>query len=150
LGLRPISPITTTSVERGIGHVENRQVEVLEHAEVVFVHVVGMPVGAKNLSVHANKRDARFDQAAGGQQRRSAEVATITVADRVRLFRQIEGLAGSVGREHRKRLLAILAHRLDRRRTVPAAELFVELIQQRVPRIEPIDGHLGQGIERGH
>ena len=103
--------------ERRIRHVENRQVLVLEHAEVVFVHVVRVAVGAEDFGVHADERHARLDQPPGHEQARPAQVPAVAVAHFVRLVRQVEGLTRLARREHRKRLLGVLAHRLDRSAT---------------------------------
>ena len=92
-----------------------------------------------------------FDQPPGDQQARAAQVAAVAVAHGVGLFRQVEGLAGLARREQRKRLLAVTGSSCrSRGEAFNSRNRSSSCSTQRAPAVEPIDRHVGQGVERRH
>lgn len=75
--------MTTTNVEssspresrscskRGDHLIEQRQIQVLQHAEVVRVHVVGMSVMVEDFLMDTDERDAGFHQSSRDEQARA-------------------------------------------------------------------------------
>ena len=139
-GERPISPITTTSVESsrprssrssisaGMTLVEQRQVEVLEHAEVVLVHVVGVAVVPKiSWCTLTNGTPASTSRRATS--RLSRQVAAVAVAhavaargDRSKASRVLLDVSMAKARCWN------LSSRSMRRRSLRLAERVVELL----------------------
>ena len=69
--------------QRGIRPIEDRQVRVFEHAEIILVHVIRMAVAAEDFGMHADERHARFNEPARDEQTGTAHVAAVAFAQRI-------------------------------------------------------------------
>ena len=99
--------------QRRVRRVEDWQVGILQHAEVIFVHVVGVAHGAEDLGVDADKRHAPLDEATRGEQARAGNGGAVALAHAVRSRSQIEGLARLARRQQGIRALLELVGAVD-------------------------------------
>ena len=142
------APLLQILDQRRINLVEQRQVHVFQHAEVVLVHVVGVAVMPEDFLMHANERHARLHQPARHEHAGTEQVFSVTIADFLRLAGQVKCLAQLAGRQQVERPALHPVEAADNRRILRLGERLIQVLQQRPPPVQAVDCHFRERVQR--
>ncbi len=104
--------------------------------DIVAVVVPGAR-GRVVAQVDRDERDARFDEPSGQERLLAPKVLAVSLADPLRLLRQVEGISGPAADQQVDRLLPVMVHRLDGRGAIDLAAQAVEVRKQRPAVVQP-------------